>query len=1078
MLSSFRIAKNLVWVLLASSFFTFSTSTQSIGVGTVTITGTLGYYDSATSTVIPMAAKHIYVGSSGTSTNLNLYTDNQGHYSFTIPAGSDYSMQVESVQLVTDPLPSFIRIFLSNLDFSADKTMNITLPAAHRLRVLIKDSAGNPLPGAKLHLNGGTTYGTDTRASLSPYTDTATQNINFSTGYGGPAFNYTADANGYATLYTFNFINPIKGYIDYTVPAGFKVYDEFTYTPDRSQEFTRSLTIPTTVRISGNLAWTDSQSVTHPIANEVITFGGGGTSQEARTDSSGYYSTEVPAGIGYSATVEWVTSGTGRNCGTPCFTDTSIEQPAQAIVYLRNLSFDTNTVLNVTLPKAKKVTVTVKDNSNNLLPGAKVYMSAGAWYGTSDVPIISGYSGQYQSSMNFASGFRDQSKIHTTGSDGTTNLWSYTFSNSIESTVKYQRDSYTVQSQFSFKPMQDTSTVVIVNLPTPKVLSGRVQYTDTNSALVPVANKVISISGNGGVSTTATTDANGNYSATIPSGTGYSLYLEWMPALNAPLPPYITTILQGIDLTESQTLNITYPKARVITTTVTDAAGNPVRGAATNIGTSASYGTSSELGVSGYVGSLVKILNFSSGYNGYNRDWATNSQGISKMYTFDFANSINTNVTYKTSSGFSTYKPISFTPTTDLTLSAQFTNFAVATSLGNNSGDLSIFSSNGTTLADVSLVPSTANTLPDGVIDLTGVLTYTVKNLALGQVVTMTFVLPDGISPTNIFKVIDGKLVDLSSIATFESQTVTMLIKDGGDGDDDGEVNGEIVDPLTFVNASASTAISTLSRFTVNGSNVITPGSAINVAPGTTSVDVVATPTSNGATRTISGNTNLVTGANTLSVRVTSANGANVATYTTVVNVLAAGSPPPSPAPFFPSPGGAISMPTPAPVETSTPETKPAPVQAPTPAPIDTSTATQPPAPTPQPSQTPAPAPTTQPAIVSSLPKQNIPVNALVSTVPGTVKPSTVLQFAKSKDLSTTLAKNSTFALTLPNVQKATTIKQVLITPNGKSYTLVSGTTTKAGQVSSPTLKFAKPGTYSIKITTGTTTKTVKIIVK
>jgi hypothetical protein len=71
-----------------------------------------------------------------------------------------------------------------------------------------------------------------------------------------------------------------------------------------------------------------------------------------------------------------------------------------------------------------------------------------------------------------------------------------------------------------------------------------------------------------------------------------------------------------------------------------------------------------------------------------------------------------------------------------------------------------------------------------------------------------------------------------------------------------------------------------------------------------------------------------------------------------------------------------------------------------------------------------------------------------------------------------------TIALTIPKVAKGTIVKQVLTGPDGKSYTLVSGISSDAGKVNSPTLKFAKSGTYTVTITIGKTVKKVKITVK
>jgi hypothetical protein len=898
-----RRAYRLVWVLFSSLLFSISAPTQIGAVSTVTITGTVGYYDSATSTVVPMVGKLIEVGSGANGVGISLRTDSLGRYSFTVPSGTDYSFNLTSISQITDPLPAHIMLYLSQLDFSVNRVLNVTFPPAKKLRVKITDQNGNPLPGAILSLGGGTNYGTDTRADISPYTAHSSQNINFSTGYGGVALRYPADSQGYATLYTFNFTTPINAYLEYTVPAGFKVYGNFTYTPDRDQELTKTLAIPDTVRVSGTFSWTDSASVVRPIPNLVVTFGGGGTSVDATTNSSGQYSALVPADSDYTATAEWITGGIGKGrSGNTHFPSTSIEMAPNITIYLRNLTFETNTALNVTLPRSRKIEVTVEDESHTAIQNAKVYTPAGTFTGTYETPTVTGYGGPITSQISFSTGYNDDNKIYRTNAQGKANLWFFKRDYPLDALVMYDAPAgFRLTKAFSFTPSDDTSTVVTLSMPAPKVISGRISYTDTNSALVPVANKTISFgSGATGSSVSTTTDSNGDYSVSVIPANDYSFSLEWMPSLTAPLPAYVSVGFGGIKVLSDTTFNITLPRAHKISTTITDAANQPMKGAKTSLGTSTYYGTNSQVLVSGYtepLSSLTRYFMFGTSSGGFTPMYPANSSGVATMYAFSFPNQITGLVEYKTTSGFSISKPLQLTPTADLNLSSQFSNIVVASSLGNNIGDLNIFSSYGTTISNVSIAPSTSNYLPDGVIDLTGILTYRVNGLTFGQTVTMTFVLPNGVSPTNIFKVINGSLVDLSSIATFESQTVTMIIQDGGDGDDDGTVNGVIVDPLIFVNTASSTAVATLSSFAINGTSVITPGSTITVANGTTSVNVVANPTASGASRIITGNTGLVTGANTVTVRVTATNGIKMETYTATVNVAA-----PTPAPSAPAP--------------------------------------------------------------------------------------------------------------------------------------------------------------------------------
>ena len=87
---------------------------------------------------------------------------------------------------------------------------------------------------------------------------------------------------------------------------------------------------------------------------------------------------------------------------------------------------------------------------------------------------------------------------------------------------------------------------------------------------------------------------------------------------------------------------------------------------------------------------------------------------------------------------------------------------------------------------------------------------------------------------------------------------------------------------ITVTVAQPST-VNTLSSITVDGATVVA-GDTVNKAFGTTSVAVVATPTSNLATAVVTGDTGLVSGLNTVTISVTAESGA-VANYTLNVNV-------------------------------------------------------------------------------------------------------------------------------------------------------------------------------------------------
>ena len=88
----------------------------------------------------------------------------------------------------------------------------------------------------------------------------------------------------------------------------------------------------------------------------------------------------------------------------------------------------------------------------------------------------------------------------------------------------------------------------------------------------------------------------------------------------------------------------------------------------------------------------------------------------------------------------------------------------------------------------------------------------------------------------------------------------------------------------SVANAVTNDQDTSLATFTVDGTSV-TNGSVVNVAYGTSAVDVVATPTNEDATVDVAGDTGLEAGDNTLTVLVTAADDVTTQTYSVTVNV-------------------------------------------------------------------------------------------------------------------------------------------------------------------------------------------------
>jgi hypothetical protein len=127
----------------------------------------------------------------------------------------------------------------------------------------------------------------------------------------------------------------------------------------------------------------------------------------------------------------------------------------------------------------------------------------------------------------------------------------------------------------------------------------------------------------------------------------------------------------------------------------------------------------------------------------------------------------------------------------------------------------------------------------------------------------------------------------------------------------------------------------------------------------------------------------------------------------------------------------------------------------------------------------PNPQPVTKPNETILIPEKTIPKNDYVSSLPAGTKASSVVSVSnKSGSQAVQLTTGSSFKVSLPSLAKGVSVKQVLVGPNKKSYVLMSGKTSAAGELSSPVLMFAKPGTYTLTITAGKITKKITVKVK
>ena len=135
----------------------------------------------------------------------------------------------------------------------------------------------------------------------------------------------------------------------------------------------------------------------------------------------------------------------------------------------------------------------------------------------------------------------------------------------------------------------------------------------------------------------------------------------------------------------------------------------------------------------------------------------------------------------------------------DQTRIVAFPYFAKVASAGTSTGTVEIASPPETTLSAVSDEQAKEAGLPEGAVAVVGSVSYTVSELTPGGSTNVTMQLPPGSEPTNVFKLINGSYIDVTSLATISGNTITLHLTDGGLGDADGVANGVIVDPVVPV---------------------------------------------------------------------------------------------------------------------------------------------------------------------------------------------------------------------------------------------------------------------------------------
>jgi len=130
-------------------------------------------------------------------------------------------------------------------------------------------------------------------------------------------------------------------------------------------------------------------------------------------------------------------------------------------------------------------------------------------------------------------------------------------------------------------------------------------------------------------------------------------------------------------------------------------------------------------------------------------------------------------------------------------------------SAGPVAGEVVVTVPAGTSISDAGTAALPDVALPAELTAVTGEVSYTIEGVTPGATIEVTIDLPADSAPTTAFKRIGTTLEPLDAGIVIDGDTITVALTDGGLGDEDGVVNGTIIDPLVPVRLKSRTTTTT-----------------------------------------------------------------------------------------------------------------------------------------------------------------------------------------------------------------------------------------------------------------------------
>jgi thermitase len=510
---------------------------------------------------------------------VEVFTDSAGRYVLQASAGTPGLLGLGNGNALSDvvstPALPFGFLVTSALTVSEDTVIDIKAPALKQTTLRLVDRVTNqPIAGARLYTERNTIFRCKTNHGYRPFGSTAPTDCGFWPGSSWPNPRRT-DANGELTL---------------ALPTSALYGDgsyRFTLVPDQARSSLVTFTVDTSVAAPSTIQLQTSELVT--LSGKVLNSRGEASPAEVRwapvggastvhwvtvnADAQGNYTTQVPRSTPVSLTMNGP-----QSCGGDCG---NIKLPLRLTVG-GQASFDSNSTVDIVGPATDMVTVRVVDQaSGQPVPGAPVrparttidYCDKDATYkpfAQATQAICSFYSvGNPANAVANASG---EIRLH------------------LPTATHYRRATYDISAT---RPGDAASAATIsfaassgnlktIALPSAGVvISGKVQ----TSAGEPIRDAQVNFGVIGRPSAASilktTSDAQGNYSLTVPAGELSELWVttpNMHPSFEYAIGGYPSPGLPvGSNFggqftpTASSTVNLTMPEMATVTLTAVDA---------------------------------------------------------------------------------------------------------------------------------------------------------------------------------------------------------------------------------------------------------------------------------------------------------------------------------------------------------------------------------------------------------------------------------------------------------------------------------------------------------------------------